>query len=106
MERSRRRPEDDVPSITSAAVPHTEELGARQRRYAISMGIRTVCFVLAVLAATWLRWLPLAMVLMVAAIVLPYVSVVLANAGVRRKGDGPSPFGPEQPRPQIEGPRG
>ena len=105
MERSRARHDADVQSITSASAPHTEEVDGRMRRYAISMGIRSVCFVLAVLAAAWLHWLAVGLVLMAAAIVLPYVAVVMANAGVRRKGAGPSPFGPED-RPQIEGPRG
>ncbi|TCJ00056.1 DUF3099 domain-containing protein [Aeromicrobium sp. IC_218] len=105
MERSRGRRDAEVQSITSASVPHTEELDGRMKRYALSMGIRSVCFVLAVLAATWLHWLVVALLLMAAAIVLPYVAVVMANAGVRRKGAGPSPFGPED-RPQIEGPRG
>jgi hypothetical protein len=40
---------------------------------------------------------------------LPYTSVVLANAGVRKKGEGPSPFGAEaqgeleaEPKPPLD----
>ena len=43
------------------------------------MAIRTVCFVLAVLADGWLRW-----VLIALAIVLPYLAVVFANSGRER----------------------
>jgi hypothetical protein len=80
----------EVFSITSAPESHSSELGAREKRYAISMGIRTLCFVGAVIVTGPLRW-----ILLTGAVFLPYVSVVMANAGVRRKGDGPSPFGPE-----------
>lgn len=83
-------------SITSAAESHSSELGAREKRYAISMGIRTLCFVGAVIVSGPLRW-----ILLSGALVLPYAAVVIANAGVRRKSDGPSPFGPE-PKGQIE----
>jgi hypothetical protein len=44
------------------------------------MGFRTVCFIAAIFAADgWWRW-----VLIVAALVLPYVAVVMANAGSSR----------------------
>ena len=51
------------------------------------MAIRTVCFVGAVIAwQTVGAWL--GAVLFVGAIVLPYTSVILANAGVRTRGTG------------------
>ena len=43
------------------------------------MGIRTICFLLAVVTDGWLRW-----VMIAAAIVLPYLSVVFANSGRER----------------------
>jgi hypothetical protein len=43
------------------------------------MGIRTACFLLAILASGPLRW-----VLIAASLVLPYVAVVAANAGRER----------------------
>jgi hypothetical protein len=68
----------------------------RQKRYIISMSIRTVCFVAAIVVGSgWLRW-----VLVAAAFVLPYVAVVMANsAGPRLPGTGP--FGTEDPRPEL-----
>lgn len=86
----------EVFSITSAPESHSSELGTREKRYAISMGIRTLCFIGAVIVTGPLRW-----VLIAGAVILPYTAVILANAGVRRKSDGPSPFGPE-PKGQIE----
>ncbi len=54
-------------------------------RYAISMAIRTVCVVLAVVVDGPLRW-----VFVAGAVLLPYVAVVLANAGRERGGSGPA----------------
>ena len=66
--------------ITTAAASRDEELRHRQRRYVVSMAIRTVCFVAAVLVGSgWLMWL-----LIVAAVFLPYVAVVMANAADTR----------------------
>lgn len=48
-------------------------------RYAISMGIRLVCFLAAVLVQNWMSWVFLA-----AAAVLPYIAVTVANAGTDR----------------------
>lgn len=68
--------DDPVVRITTAAPARGDDIAARQRRYLISMGIRTACFVGAVVADGVLRW-----TLVVAAIVLPYIAVVMANAG-------------------------
>jgi hypothetical protein len=73
-----RRPPEPV-RVTTAPMARADEQRGRQRRYLISMGIRTVCFVGAVVADGWLRW-----VLVGAAVVLPYVSVVFANTEGRR----------------------
>jgi len=70
----------EVHTITGARASHDEELGQRMRRYLISMSIRTLCFILAVLCTGWLRWTFAGL-----AIVLPYVAVVAANAGPRRR---------------------
>lgn len=48
-------------------------------RYAVSMGIRMVCFILAVILQNWMTW-----VLLAAAVVLPYVAVTTANVGSDR----------------------
>jgi len=87
------RREQQVFNITTASTSQSEEISRRQRRYAISMGIRTVCFILAVVIWSHVLWL--AWVFIIGAILLPYTSVVLANAGVRHKGLGPEPFNPE-----------
>jgi hypothetical protein len=62
--------------ITSAPRRLSTDLGARQRRYLISMIIRTVCFLLTVALPSPYRWFAL-----LGAMVLPYVAVVVANAG-------------------------
>ena len=73
----------DVVRITTASASREKDIAARQRRYVISMGIRTLCFVAAILVGDgWLRW-----VLIVAAVILPYIAVVMANA-VSSKSDG------------------
>ena len=80
--RQGRRPPAPV-RITTAGTSRSDEISARQRRYVISMGIRTVCFIAAVLVgANWFRW-----VLIAAALFLPYVAVVMANA-VHSRDDG------------------
>ncbi len=53
------------------------------------MSIRVVCFVGAVLVDHWTRW-----VLLAGAVVLPYVAVVLANAGRERGQDPGTLVGP------------
>jgi hypothetical protein len=87
---------DQVYSITSASTGHSDELGARELRYALSMGLRTACFVGGV--AVWNHVLWLGILLFVGAVFLPYTSVILANAGVRSKAEGsdlmkPEPYG-------------
>jgi hypothetical protein len=84
-------------SITSAATSQSEEIGGREKRYAISMGIRTLCFIgcVAIVTTTSMPWSLFGWLLLAGALLLPYTSVILANAGVRKKGAGPSPFGAE-----------
>lgn len=70
------RNDPDAVRITNAAPARGEEIAARQRRYLFSMAIRTACFVGAIVVGPgWLRW-----VLIVGAVVLPYIAVVLASA--------------------------
>ena len=66
--------------ITTAASSRADDISHRQRRYVISMTIRTLCFLGAVAVGEgWLRW-----VLFSGAIFLPYVAVVMANATDQR----------------------
>jgi len=73
----------DAVRITTAASSRNDDISARQRRYVISMSIRTLCFIGAVVVGPGvLRW-----VLVAGAVLLPYVAVVMANA-VSTKSDG------------------
>jgi len=81
-------PGAEVPSITSAPEPLEEDQARRTRRYLIQMGIRIVCFVGAVLVdVLWIR-----LVLVAAAVVLPYSAVLFANAGRDRVSYDTSPM--------------
>ena len=80
-DRERRRQPTAV-RITTAGTSRAEEIAGRQRRYVISMTIRTLCFIGAVVVGdNWLRW-----VLIAGAVLLPYVAVVLANNTDTRDG--------------------
>ncbi|WP_010524496.1 DUF3099 domain-containing protein [Nesterenkonia sp. F] len=70
---------EPVHSLTDAPLRHSEEQHGRMVRYAISMGIRLVCFLAAVVVQNWMSWVFLA-----AAAVLPYIAVTVANAGTDR----------------------
>lgn len=92
---------DDAVRITSAGTPRAEERAGRQRRYLISMLIRSACFVGAVIAGlAGIDWLwP---ILIGGAVVLPYVAVVLANASNDRT-DDTGLVGATSTRPELEG---
>ena len=76
-------------SVTGLPASLQDDQSRRMRRYLLSMGIRTVCFVLAVVALGVLHWTVVGWLLVIAAVVLPYVAVVAANA--RRPQGSPSP---------------
>ena len=63
-------------AITDAPLALTRDQSARQKRYFISMMVRTACFVLTVVLPSPYRWIALA-----GAVGLPYFAVVIANAG-------------------------
>jgi Protein of unknown function (DUF3099) len=87
----------DAPvSITSARTSRSADIRRREIRYLMSMGIRTLCFVGAFIASGALRW-----TLVVAALILPYIAVVIANATDRRSSTGSVPFVPAN-RPMLE----
>jgi hypothetical protein len=68
--------EEDVYDITSAQKSLSSDQPGRQRRYFISMMVRTACFILTVVLPSPYRWIAL-----VGTVFLPYVAVVVANAG-------------------------
>lgn len=95
--------------ITSAPEPLADDLARRQRRYLWQMGLRVVCFL-----AAGLLWshVPVAVpiTLLVAAAVLPYVAVLLANAGRERRDEPDVPYeareiGPAPRHDQLGGDR-
>ncbi len=82
----------EIHRITSARQPHSDDLDRRMGRYLVSMLVRTVCFLLIFVVHGPLRW-----VFAAAAVLLPYVAVVMANAG--RVPPGPGPELGVTPRP-------
>lgn len=91
----------DVHTVTDARKPMSEDIRYRQRRYLISMGVRTACLVLAFVLHGPLRFVALA-----AAILLPYFAVVFANGG--REPDGGARFAaytPESRKKELPGGR-
>lgn len=78
--RMSRQSRDRVHLVTQARTSKSEDIGYRERRYLIMMGIRLVCFVGAVLVFVngggWLTAFPA-----VGAVIIPYFAVVFANGG-------------------------
>lgn len=70
--RASKKPASTV--ITNAHTGTSREMASREKRYAITMAIRTACFVSMIFVSGPLRW-----VLLAGAIFLPYIAVVLAN---------------------------
>jgi hypothetical protein len=68
--------ENEVYDVTSAPKALSNDLLSRQKRYFISMMIRTLCFILTVILPSPFRWIAL-----FGAVTLPYIAVVIANAG-------------------------
>lgn len=80
----RRSDEDDAVRITTAAASRNADIAVRQKRYLLSMSLRSLCFVGAIIASlAGVGWLwP---ILIVGALVLPYIAVVMANAAGPRQ---------------------
>ena len=70
-------------AITELPQSPDAERRTRMIRYTIAMSIRMVCFALAIVIQDWWRVIPL-----IAALVLPYIAVVIAN-NVSRTGSSP-----------------
>lgn len=79
-ERPNRGDEEPVQRITNAPEPLEVDQRHRMRVYSMQMGIRIVCLFLAVLIPGPLRWIFIA-----GAVLLPYLAVLLANAGRDRR---------------------
>jgi hypothetical protein len=89
----------EVFRITGARQSLADDVRGRQRRYVISMLIRTVAVVLTV--ALWDVQRPLAIVTLVVGALLPYVAVVIANAGRENAPSMPSAYVHTEPRRQL-----
>ena len=78
MSHSGRR--ESVHLVTQARPSLSDDIAYRQRRYLVMMGIRTICFVIAVIMFInhlgWLTAIPA-----VGAVFIPYFAVVFANGG-------------------------
>ena len=104
---SRTRPRtsglDEVHSITRASSPLAEDQSRREHRYLAQMGIRVVAFLLVVVLwhriPAWISWL-----LVVTAVVMPYIAVLLANAGRERRETSTVLIDPRALGAQAEGP--
>lgn len=68
----------NAPSVTSLPQSPQDEARGRVRHYAITMGIRTVCFILMAVVYPVGWW---TFVFAAGAIFLPYIAVISANAG-------------------------
>jgi Flp pilus assembly protein TadB len=87
--------QDEPILVTTAGISPREERRARERRYLITMGVRVVAFIVAIVFATgWIR-----VIAVILALVLPWVAVVMANAGPKRgEVARPSLYTGERPR--------
>lgn len=98
----RKQSSGQVFRITGARQGLAEDVRGRQRRYVISMSVRTVSVVAA--AVLWNVERHVALVALVLGILLPYVSVVIANAGRENAPSLPSTFVPAPSRPMLAPP--
>ncbi|KJK57276.1 DUF3099 domain-containing protein [Saccharothrix sp. ST-888] len=90
--------------ITGARTSLSDDVRGRQRRYVISMLLRTVCVLLAVVL--WDVQRLVAFAALAGAVLLPYFAVLIANAG-REKAPGlPSTFAVPADTPLMLGPGG
>ena len=65
---------NSVQSATSVGANPEHERKARMIKYTVAMTVRVVCLILGMVVQGWLMW-----VFFAAAILLPYIAVVIAN---------------------------
>jgi hypothetical protein len=90
----------DAVLITTAPKSPRDELDERQRRYLITMGIRVVAFIASILLFDGV----LRVIAVALSITLPWIAVVVANAGAKPIDEQPSLYAAEPPR-EIDPPR-
>jgi hypothetical protein len=96
----RKQSESEVFRISGARTGLTEDVRGRQRRYIISMSIRTLAVILTVVL--WNVARPLAWGTLVVGTLLPYVAVVIANAGRENAPVAPKAYIPQPVLPALE----
>ncbi|MFD9541237.1 DUF3099 domain-containing protein [Streptomyces sp. NPDC060022] len=96
---ARKQSGTEVFRITGARQGLADDVRGRQRRYIISMSVRTVSVVLA--ATLWNVERHVAVVALALGVLLPYVAVVIANAGRENAPSLPSTFVPAPMRPAL-----
>ncbi|MGW0839738.1 DUF3099 domain-containing protein [Streptomyces sp. NPDC002787] len=92
----------EVFRITGARQGLADDVRGRQRRYVISMSVRTLAVIAA--AVLWNVERHVAVVALVLGAVLPYIAVVIANAGRENAPSLPSTFVTTPMRPMIAPP--
>ncbi|WP_329016814.1 DUF3099 domain-containing protein [Streptomyces sp. NBC_00690] len=95
----RKQAHAEVFRITGARQGLADDVRARQRRYVISMSVRTVSVVLG--AVLWNVERHVAIVALALGILLPYIAVVIANAGRENAPSLPSAYLSTPIRPMI-----
>ncbi|MFD3653702.1 DUF3099 domain-containing protein [Streptomyces sp. NPDC058620] len=90
----------EVFRITGARQGLAEDVRGRQRRYVISMSVRTLAVVLS--AVLWNVERHVAIVALALGVLLPYVAVVIANGGRENATSLPSTFVPAPTRPALD----
>jgi fatty acid desaturase len=94
-----RRPEPVL--ITEARPSLAEQHAARKKRYALTMGIRAICLIL---AAVFYQIVWLMLILAFLGTVLPWIAVVMANDGPPKKRVDPHRY-THRPNRELEAPR-
>ncbi|GAA3497087.1 DUF3099 domain-containing protein [Streptomyces prasinosporus] len=89
--------------ITGARASLHDDVRGRQRRYVISMTVRTISVILA--ATLWNVERHVAIVALVLGAVIPYIAVVIANAGRENAPSLPSTFVTTPMKQMIAPPR-
>ncbi|MFE7115145.1 DUF3099 domain-containing protein [Streptomyces sp. NPDC057654] len=85
--------------ITGARQGLTDDVRGRQRRYIISMSVRTLAVIATVVLWDVERYVAIATLVLGAA--LPYIAVVIANAGRENAPSLPGTFVPAPTRPML-----
>ena len=96
---ARTRGEEPAYLVTTASPSPQQDRRQREKRYLILMGLRVVAIIAAIVVGTEFHLGALLAVLIVAALVLPWIAVVIANAGPRQSQVGtPSLWSPHRRR--------